>query len=80
VEFSADALIYAILALNSRENRKPQDFLTNLSLAVQEEEKEMDGDEIPTASPIKFADYRRPDNLIHDTFTARGTMDYFYYP
>jgi hypothetical protein len=80
VEFSADALIYAILALNSRENRKPQEFLTNLSLAVQEEEKEMDGDEIPTAGPLKFVDYRRPDNLIRDTFTARGTMDYFYHP
>jgi hypothetical protein len=80
VEFSADAMIYAILALNSRENRKPQEFLTNLSLAVQEEEKVMEGDEIPTAAPIKFADYRRPENLIIDTFTSRGTNDYFYYP
>jgi hypothetical protein len=80
VEFSADAMIYAILALNSRENRKPQEFLTNLSLAVQEEEKVMEDDEIPTAAPIKFADYRRPENLIVDTFTARGTNDYFYYP
>jgi hypothetical protein len=80
VEFSADAMIYAILALNSRENRKPQEFLTNLSLAVQEEEKVMEGDEIPTASPIKFADYRRPDNLIHDAFASSRTNDYLYYP
>lgn len=80
VEFSADAMIYAVLALNSRENRKPQEFLTNLSLAVQEEEKAMEGDEIPTAAPLKFVDYRRPENLIGSYWGDPSADDYFYQP
>lgn len=80
VEFSADAMIYAVLALNSRENRKPQEFLTNLSLAVQEEEKAMEGDEIPTAAPLKIVDYRRPDNLIGSYLGDPSADDYFYQP
>jgi hypothetical protein len=79
VEFTADAMIYTILALNSRENRKPQEFLTNLSLAVQEQEKEMEGDEIPTASPIKFVDSRRPENLI-DQRALFSASDYYFWP
>ena len=79
VEFSADSMIYAVLALNSRENRKAQEFLSNLGLAIQEQEKEMENDEIPTASPIKFADYRRPENLVVDTFLSPSTNDYFYW-
>jgi hypothetical protein len=79
VEFTADAMIYAVLALNSRENRKPQEFLTNLSLAVQEEEKSMSDEEIPTASPIKFVDYRRPEGLI-DRQSLFGAQDYYQWP
>jgi hypothetical protein len=80
VEFTPEAMRFACLALNSLANRKQQEYLSNLSLAIAEEEKTMEGDEIPTAAPIRFADYRRPDNLIHDTFLSRGTMDYLYYP
>ena len=80
VEFSADAMIYAVLALNSRENRTAQEFLMNLDLAIKEQEKEMEGDEIPTAAPIRFADYRRPENLIVDTFLSPSANDYFMYP
>jgi hypothetical protein len=80
VEFTPEAMRFACLALNSLSNRKQEEYLSNLALAIAEEQKSMEGDEIPTASPIRFADYRRPDNLIHDTFTARGTMDYFHYP
>ena len=80
VEFSADAMIYAVLALNSRENRKAQEFLMNLDLAIKEQEKEMEGDEIPTAGPLRIADYRRPDSLIMDTFLSPSANDYFMYP
>ena len=80
VEFSADAMIYAVLALNSRENRKPQEFLANLGLAVQEEEKVMEGDEIPTAAPIRIVNYQRPDNLIGNYLGSPSADDYFYYP
>jgi hypothetical protein len=80
VEFTPEAMRFACLALNSLSNRKQQEYLSNLSLAIAEEEKAMEGDEIPTAAPIRFADYRRPENLTLDTFTARGTMDYFHYP
>jgi hypothetical protein len=80
VEFSPEAMYFAVLALNSKENRKGPEYINNLALAIAEEEKTMEGDEIPTTAPIRFNDYRRPDNLIHDTFTARGTMDYFHHP
>jgi hypothetical protein len=80
VEFTPDAMIYAVLALNSRENRKPQEFLTNLSLAVQEEEKAMAGDEIPTAAPLRIADYRRADNLIGADLLSPSPNDYFFQP
>jgi hypothetical protein len=80
VEFSADAMIYAVLALNSRENRKAQEFLNNLSLAVQEQEKEMEGDEIPTAAPLRIADYRRPEGLIGNYLGDPSSNDYFFQP
>ena len=80
VEFSADAMIYAVLALNSRENRKPQEFLTNLSLAVQEEEKVMEGDEIPTAAPLRIANFQRPENLIGNYLGSPSADDYFFQP
>ena len=77
LEFIPDAMIYAILALNSRENRKAQEFLANLSLAVQEQEKEMAGIEIPTAAPIRFANYSRADNLIGSDLLSPSPNDYF---
>jgi hypothetical protein len=77
VEFIPDAMIYAVLALNSRENRKAQEFLSNLSLAVQEQEKEMENVEIPTAAPIRFANYSRADNLIGSDLLSPSPNDYF---
>ncbi len=77
VEFIPDAMIYAVLALNSRENRKAQEFLSNLALAVQEQEKEMEGAEIPTAAPIRFANYSRADNLIGSDLLSPSPNDYF---
>ena len=79
VEFIPDAMIYAVLALNSRENRKAQEFLSNLSLAVQEQEKQMENVEIPTAAPIRFANYSRADNLIGADILSPTPNDYFMY-
>jgi hypothetical protein len=79
VEFIPDAMIYAVLALNSRENRKAQEFLSNLSLAVQEQEKEMENVEIPTAAPIRFSNYSRADNLIGSDLLSPSPNDYFLY-
>jgi hypothetical protein len=79
VEFIPDAMIYAVLALNSRENRKAQEFLSNLALAVQEQEKEMENVEIPTAAPIRFANYSRADNLIGSDILSPTPNDYFMY-
>jgi hypothetical protein len=79
VEFIPDAMIYAILALNSRENRKAQEFMSNLALAVQEQEKEMEGTEIPTAAPIRFSNYSRADNLIGSDLLSPSPNDYFLY-
>jgi hypothetical protein len=72
-------MIYAILALNSRENRKADEFLKNLSFAVQEQEKEMENVEIPTAAPIRFANYSRADNLIGADILSPTPNDYFLY-
>lgn len=79
VEFIPDAMIYAVLALNSRENRKAQEFMQNLALAVQEQEKEMEGYEIPTAAPIRFANYSRAENLIGSDLLSPSPNDYFLY-
>ena len=79
VEFIPDAMIYAIMALNSRENRKAQEFLQNLSLAVQEQEKEMENLEIPTAAPLRIANYSRADNLIGADILSPTPNDYFMY-
>ena len=77
VEFIPDSMIYAVLALNSRENRKAQEFLINLDLAVKEQEKEMSNVEIPTAAPIRFANYSRADNLIGSDLLSPSPNDYF---
>ena len=79
VEFIPDAMIYAVLALNSRENRKAQEFLSNLALAVQEQEKEMENVEIPTAAPIRFSNYSRAENLIGSDLLSPSPNDYFLY-
>ena len=79
VEFIPDAMIYAVLALNSRENRKAQEFMSNLALAVQEQEKEMEGTEIPTAAPIRFSNYSRAENLIGSDLLSPSPNDYFLY-
>jgi hypothetical protein len=80
VEFNADAMIYAVLALNSRENRKAQEFMANLSMAVQEQEKEMEGYEIPTAAPLRIANFQRPENLIGNYLGSPSADDYFFQP
>ncbi len=79
LEFNADAMIYAVLALNSRENRKAQEFMQNLALAVQEQEKEMENVEIPTAAPIRFSNYSRAENLIGSDLLSPSPNDYFLY-
>ena len=80
VEFSPDAMIYAILALNARENRQAQEFVTNLNLAVAEAEKEMENDEIPTAAPLRIANMSRPDNLVGEYWGYPSNSDYFLRP
>lgn len=80
VEFSPDAMIYAILALNSRENRKAQEFINNINIAVAEAEKEMENDEIPTAGPLRIANMSRPDNLVGDYWGYPSNSDYFLRP
>jgi len=79
VEFIPDAMIYAVLALNSRENRKAQEFMQNLALAVQEQEKEMENIEIPTAAPLRIANYSRAENLIGSDLLSPSPNDYFLY-
>ena len=79
VEFIPDSMIYAILALNSRDNRKAQEFLMNLDLAIKEQEKEMENAEIPTAAPIRFANYSRAENLIGSDLLSPSANDYFLY-
>jgi len=79
VEFIPDSMIYAILALNSRDNRKAQEFLMNLDLAIKEQEKEMTGEEIPTSAPIRFANYSRAENLIGSDLLSPSANDYFLY-
>jgi hypothetical protein len=79
VEFIPDSMIYAILALNSRDNRKAQEFLMNLDLAIKEQEKEMENTEIPTAAPIRFANYSRADNLVGSDLLSPSPNDYFLY-
>jgi hypothetical protein len=79
VEFTPEAMRFACLALNSLANRKSQEYLQHLGIAIAEEEKSMEGDEIPTAAPIRFADYRRPEGLI-DRQSLFGAQDYYFWP
>ena len=77
VEFSADSMIYAILALNSRDNRKAQEFLVNIDLAIKEQEKEMENVEIPTCGPLRIANFSRAENLIGPDLLSPSANDYF---
>ena len=78
VEFTAEAMYFAILAVNSRENRKAQEFLVHLDLAVKEEEKQMEGDEIPTAAPLRIANYNRAEGLVRNYMGSPSSSDYFF--
>ena len=80
VEFTAEAMYFAILAINSRENRKTQEYITNLQLAVLEEEKSMEGDEIPTAAPLRIVNYSMADNLLVTDLLSPSANDYFMRP
>jgi hypothetical protein len=79
VEFIPDAMIYAVLALNSRENRKAQEFLINIDLAVKEQEKEMENVEIPTCGTLRISNFSRADNLIGSDLLSPSPNDYFLY-
>jgi hypothetical protein len=79
LEFNADAMIYAVLALNSRENRKAQEFLMNLDLAVKEQEKEMENVEIPTCGTLRISNFSRAENLIGSDLLSPSPNDYFLY-
>lgn len=80
VEFTPEALRFACLALNSLANRKTQEYAMNLMAAIAEEENAMGSDEIPTAAPLRIADYRRAENLIGNYLGSPSADDYFFQP
>lgn len=77
VEFTPDAIYFAILAINSKENRNGGEYLNNLGLAIAEEEKAMEGDEIPTAAPLRISNYSKADSLIGSDLLSPSSDDYF---
>lgn len=79
VEFTPEAMYFAVLAINSKENRNGQAYLQNLGLAISEEEKAMESDSIPTAAPLRIVNYQRPDNLIGADLLSPSANDYFYH-
>ena len=79
VEFNADAMMVACLALNARENRKIDEFRRHLLEAILEQEKEMENVEIPTAAPLRIANYSRAENLIGSDLLSPSPNDYFLY-
>ena len=80
VEFTPEAMYFAVLAINSKENRMSQEFLANLALAIQEEEKSMEGDEIPTAAPLRIMNFSKADSLIGADLLSPSADDYFMNP
>lgn len=80
VEFTPESMYYAVLALNSRDNRKLAEYAQNLAYAIAKEEKTMESDEIPTAAPIKIANFQRPENLIGNYLGSPSADDYFFQP
>lgn len=80
VEFTPEAIYFAIIAINSKENRNGVEYLKNLEIAVAEEEKTMGSDEIPTAAPLRITDYRRAEGLIGGYMGSPSADDYFFQP
>ena len=80
VEFTPESIYFAVLAINSKENRNDNDFLSKLALAIQEEEKAMESDEIPTAGPLRIANYSKADSLIYADLLSPSADDYFMHP
>lgn len=63
VEYTSDAIYFALLAINARENRNPDDFVKNMSLAVQEAKKEIENEELDVANPLNLLDFNRVEPL-----------------
>jgi hypothetical protein len=78
VEFTPDAIYNACLAVNARNNRNPDEFFKYLSLAVQEENKEIEEHELPTCSPLNIMDFNRPESLSGNyAFDRSDYYDYY---
>jgi hypothetical protein len=80
VEFTPEAMYFAVLALNNKENRNGQGYIQNLGIAIAEEEKAMEGDTIPTAAPLRIMDFDRADSLIYADLLSPSANDYFMRP
>lgn len=80
VEFSPEAMYFAVLAINNKENRNGQGYMQNLGIAIAEEEKVMEGDQIPTAAPLRIMDFDRADNLLYADLLSPNANDYFMRP
>lgn len=72
VEFGSDAIYFALLAINSRENRKTDEYLKNLSLAVQELGKEIETYELDSSTPLNILDINRVTSLTGTRFLSEG--------
>jgi len=80
VEFTAEAMYFAVLAINNKENRNGQGYMQNLGIAIAEEEKAMESDGIPTAAPLRIMDFDRADSLIYADLLSPNANDYFMRP
>jgi len=80
VEFTPEAMYFAVLALNNKENRNGQGYIQNLGIAIAEEEKSMESDTIPTAAPLRIMDFDRADSLIYADLLSPSANDYFMRP
>lgn len=64
VEFPLEAIKFALMALSAQKDRDTQKFLDNLSIAVQEINRETADNDIPTASPMRMFHQDTPEHLI----------------
>jgi hypothetical protein len=64
VEFNTDAMIFASMAINFREARDNNQFMSNLTLAVAELNRDIADEEIMTASPMRISWTPENYNLI----------------
>jgi hypothetical protein len=80
IEFTPEAMYFAVLAINNKENRNGQGYIQNLGIAIAEEEKAMEGDSIPTAAPLRIMDFDRADSLIYADLLSPSANDYFMRP